>query len=88
MRGQQVAMATVHNNSGNIFLNYQGILSATYLAEAWQRNVAADLVGRIFFLKYAPVPGTKVPGILITGVADLIYCSNMKLLEYSRRSRG
>jgi hypothetical protein len=52
VRGQQVAMATVNSNSGNIFLNYQGILSATYLAEAWQRNVAADLVGRKFF-KYA-----------------------------------
>ena len=30
--GQQVAMATVHSNSGNIFLNPQGILSAIYLA--------------------------------------------------------
>ena len=34
VRGQQlqVDMATVHSNSGNIFLNPQGILTATYLA--------------------------------------------------------
>ena len=40
----------------------------------------ADLVGRKFF-KYAPVrfkyAGTYVPGILIIGVADLVYYKSL-----------
>jgi hypothetical protein len=30
VRGQQMAMATVHSNSGNIFLNHQGIYLARH----------------------------------------------------------